>query len=285
VVFEMYNNFAVKTPMELKDQAGGVQTMTRDITSLPPLKANQRIQFGPDASQFFDVWIPRDRPLLASAVMIHGGFWRVRYDLTHASHLCGALAKNGFAVANLEYRRVGNPGGGWRGSYEDILTGFDAARKFLPASEKLVVLGHSAGGHLALRLAVDRDEMRAVVGLAPVASLKMAYEMNLSKGAVVDFLGGTPNEAPERYVDACAALHASRAIRVLIHGTKDDVVPIELSRTLIDLRHNDRPSVRLVEIEGAGHFDLIDPESKAFRTVLEQAARIVDPTRGSAENG
>ena len=86
--------------------------------------------------------------------MIHGGFWRSGYNLSHASHLCAKLAQHGIVVASLEYRRVGNVGGGWRGSYEDVLAAFDAAKCFLPKPEKFVVLGHSAGGHLALRLAV-----------------------------------------------------------------------------------------------------------------------------------
>jgi acetyl esterase/lipase len=88
--------------------------MSRDITSLPPIAADERVTFGTDPSQFFDGWVPRDAPARGAAIMIHGGFWRARYDLTHASHLCVALAANGIAVVSLEYRRVGD-GGGWRG--------------------------------------------------------------------------------------------------------------------------------------------------------------------------
>ncbi|HEX8815299.1 MAG TPA: prolyl oligopeptidase family serine peptidase [Terriglobales bacterium] len=259
--------------------------MSGDITSLPSIAADERVRYGADASQFFDVWIPRERPVRGSAVMIHGGFWRARYDLLHASHLCGALAENGIAMANLEYRRVGNPGGGWPGSYEDVLAGFDAAKKFLPAAERLVVLGHSAGGHLALRLAVDRTEMRGVVALAPVACLKMAYELNLSNGAVMEFLGGTPDTKPEVYAAACPLLHSSGVGRALIHGTDDETVPVSLSREFVGARQNDRPAPRLAEVSNAGHFDLIDPRSKAFSTVLKTVEGMVDAAPGSAENG
>jgi acetyl esterase/lipase len=248
--------------------------MTLKITSLPPVAADERITYGPDESQFYDAWIPHDRPVRGAAVMIHGGFWRARYDLTHASHLCAALAKSGFAVANLEYRRVGNPGGGWPGSYRDILAGFDAATARL--GQTPVVLGHSAGGHLALRLAVDRRMMRGVVALAPVASLQMGYEQNLSDGAVAKFLGGTPDAIPEVYADACPSLHPSTAKRVLVHGTEDDVVPISLSRKFVDERRSDAGEARLVEVEGAGHFDLIDPKSTTFATVLTTVVEMAD---------
>ena len=259
--------------------------MNRDITSLPPIAGDERVAYGQDASEFFDVWIPHDQPVRGSAIMIHGGFWRARYDLTHASHLCAALAKNGIAIASLEYRRVGNPGGGWRGSYQDILAGFDAAKRVLPDADRLVVLGHSAGGHLALRLAVDRSAMRGVVALAPVASLSMAYELNLSNGAVGEFLGGTPGAIPGVYADACPSLHSSMVRRVLIHGTEDDIVPISLSRKFVKTRADDPGGVRMIEIDGAGHFDVIDPESKAFPTVLQTVTEMIDSTPESAKNG
>jgi acetyl esterase/lipase len=248
--------------------------MSRDITSLPPVSADERISYGVEAPQFFDVWTPHDRPIRGAVVMIHGGFWRARYDLAHASHLCRGLAKNGIAVASLEYRRVGNPGGGWPGSYHDVVAGFHAAQDFL--KRQPVVVGHSAGGHLALRLAADTDAMRGVVALAPVASLQTAYEMNLSHGAVVEFLGGSPSSLPTNYEDACPLRHASKVIRALIHGTDDDIVPIAMSREFVQARRNDRPEPHLVELKGTGHFDLIDPESNAFATVLKAIVEMID---------
>jgi acetyl esterase/lipase len=259
--------------------------MNRDITSLPAVVADERVPYGQDASQFFDLWSPHDQPVRGAAVMIHGGFWRSGYDLSHASHLCAKLAQHGIAAASLEYRRVGNVGGGWRGSYEDVLAGFDAAKCFLPKTERFVVLGHSAGGHLALRLAVDRNAMCGVVALAPVASLAMAYQMNLSNGAVSEFLGGTPDAIPGLYAEACPSLHSSPVRRVLIHGTDDDIVPTSLSREFVEARQNDRPAVRLIEIKTAGHFDMIDPESEAFPTVLQTVTEMMDSTPESGKNG
>lgn len=198
-------------------------------------------------------------------MMIHGGFWRARYDLSHASHVCAALATEGTAVANLEYRQVGEAGGGWPGSYEDVLAGFDGSHRELGIP--MVVLGHSAGGHLALRMAVDRDPA-GVVALAPVADLKMAYELNLSDGAATEFVGATPASNPARFDSADPMRHPSRARRILLHGTNDDVVPISLSEAYVRTRSSDAGGVRLVKLEGANHFDVIDPESSAWRVVV-----------------
>src|SRR4051812_21307607 len=86
--------------------------VARDITEIPPIQADGRIAYGKDGNQFFDVWRPKGNPARGAAVVIHGRFWRARYDLLHASHMSSALARGGVATASLEYRRVGNPGGG-----------------------------------------------------------------------------------------------------------------------------------------------------------------------------
>ncbi|MGE5110944.1 MAG: alpha/beta hydrolase family protein [Acidobacteriaceae bacterium] len=239
--------------------------MNRDITTFPPVPASERIRYGKEPSQFFDLF-HTDKPVRGSAMMIHGGFWRARYDLQHASHLCAALAGQGIVVANLEYRRVGEPGGGWPGTYEDVLAGFDSVLKFL--GEPLAVLGHSAGGHLALRLAADRKPA-GIIALAPVADLIQACKLNLSDGAVIEFLGDTPENAPDSYRNADAKTHSSAVRRFLIHGEEDDVVPISLSFSYLEARSADRPDVVLAKLSLADHFDLIDPEttSGAWETV------------------
>jgi len=197
--------------------------------------------------------------------MIHGGFWRARYDLSHTSHMCAALAEEGIAVANLEYRRVGERGGGWPWSYDDVLAGFDATSRELGG--RMVVLGHSAGGHLALRMAVDRSPA-GVVALAPVADLKMAFELNLSNGAAAEFVGGVPTSEPQRFDAADPMRHVSKVKRMLLHGSNDDEVPISLSEAFVRARAGDPGEVRLVRIEGANHYDVIDPESSAWGVVV-----------------
>jgi len=245
--------------------------MSRDITALPPLPADRRVAYGADPDQFFDVFEVQGSRR-GAAVMVHGGFWRARYDLAHASHLCAAVARQGIATASLEYRRVGN-GGGWPATLEDVIAGTRAAAAHLGSVP--VVLGHSAGGHLALRVASEPLEIRGVVALAPVADLRFCYDLHLSHDAVAEFLGATPAERPDLYDAACPSRHASSAVRILLHGADDIVVPIALSRAYLGARSGDAARPQLVELPGAGHFDLIDPESPAWPVVLENVLRLL----------
>jgi acetyl esterase/lipase len=247
--------------------------MKRDMVLLPPVLAGQRISYGSDPNQFFNVFTSAEPR--AVAMVIHGGFWRAKYDLLHTSHICAALAKQDFAVANLEYRRVGQPGGGWPGTYEDVCAGFDRVKRYFAGQTKFIILGHSAGGHLALRLAVDASELSAVVALAPVAVLKTAYDLNLSKGAVVDFLGGTPATVPQIYEEACPSRHSSSVTRILMHGTSDNTVPISISCQFARVREKDSGAVSLHEIEAAEHFDLIDPESTVWPTIVSKLQELL----------
>jgi acetyl esterase/lipase len=241
-----------------------------DTAAIPPIPADERVAYDDDPCQFFDLY--RAKGVARGAVvMIHGGFWRAKYDLTHASHLCAALASSGLNVANLEYRRVGN-GGGWAMSFDDVRVGVAAAAEHL-ASEP-VVIGHSAGGHLALRLAENNEGIKGVVALAPVADLCLAYDLHLSNDAVVEFIGGTPEQKPHAYAAADPAHHPSRLPRVLIHGAGDDVVPISLSHAFLKARGDDPGKVELIELPNASHMDVIDPTSRAWPTVRDAVLRL-----------
>jgi acetyl esterase/lipase len=231
----------------------------------------EHIPYGGDASQFFELWHP-EHLVAGFAVFVHGGFWRAKYDLSHANPFCAALAARGIIAANLEYRRVSQPGGGWPGTYEDVVAALDAANKHL--GRVPVLVGHSAGGHLALRLASESVSLKAVVALAPVANLRLAYELNLSNEAVVEFLGGTPEAIPSRYDEACASSHAVSARRFLVHGTEDEDVPIDIARAFVLARQNDPERPSLLEIPNIGHMDLIDPESPAGSTVIDLITRL-----------
>lgn len=230
----------------------------------------QRVSYGDDPNQFFDLW--RAEGFKAGvAVMIHGGFWRAKYDLAHANPFCAALAARGIAVASVEYRRVGQNGGGWPGTFEDVVAGVQAASKKLGGAP--VVIGHSAGGQLGLRLASEPLRLRAVVGLAPVADLRLAYELNLSHGAVAEFLGTTPESEPDRYDEACPSQRESPVPRVLVHGSEDEDVPIAISRAFVAVHGEDPVPPTLIEIPNAAHMDLIDPETSAGRKVIEIVLR------------
>ncbi len=226
----------------------------------------ERVSYGEDPNQFFELWQP-DRIPIGVAIMIHGGFWRAKYDLSHANPFCAALAAKGIATASLEYRRIGQIGGGWPGTFDDVLRGVAAASERLGSAP--VVIGHSAGGHLALRLSSEPLPLRAILALAPVADLWLAYQLNLSHGAVTEFLGATPESDPLRCDEACPLTRSSPVPRLLVHGTEDEDVPIAISRAFVQARSGDAHPPKLIEIPNARHMDLIDPEVAAGKEVIE----------------
>ena len=147
------------------------------VLSDEPQKADRRLQYGEDPFQFGDLRLPSGPGPHPVVVFIHGGYYRARYDLTHAGFLCVAFALAGFASWSLEYRRLGNPGGGWPGTFQDVLRGLDhvgtIAEQYSLDPDRTVVVGHSAGGHLALWAAAastlpDRSISRATRSITVV---------------------------------------------------------------------------------------------------------------------
>ena len=253
-----------------------------DILSQPPPPPDLRVAYGADPNQFLEVRVPKGKGPHPVLLNIHGGYWRAKYDLAHAGHLCEALRLAGVATFNVEYRRVGNDGGAWPGTFDDIRSAYRFVRKsgskFSLDFKRLVVMGHSAGGQLALCLAAHETSLLRVISLAGVVNLQKAFELHLSNDAVVEFLGGKPSEVPEHYREADPTeLKIPHARQWLIHGAADDIVPPAFSRDYVELKKNKGETVQLVEIAGAGHFDVIDPRSDAFKkhvtaTVLSAVA-------------
>src|SRR6266852_3707171 len=131
-------------------------TSSQDILSLAPPKADLRVAYGGDANQFVDLRLPKGKGPHPLVIAIHGGYWRAKYDLGYAGHLSAALTAKGIATANLEYRRVGNAGGGWPGTFADVRTAYQfllqSASQYALDARRVVVIGHSAGGQLGLCL-------------------------------------------------------------------------------------------------------------------------------------
>lgn len=250
--------------------------MSEEILSLAPPSADHRLAYGTDPNQFGDLRLPKEGHGVPFPVVlnIHGGYWRAKYDLLHAGHLCAALTRRGCATWNVEYRRVGNPGGGWPGTFEDIANSYrflpQIARRYDLDAGRVVVLGHSAGGQLALCLAAHEPTVKAAVSLAGVVNLTRAFDLHLSSDAVVEFLGGKPSEVPEHYHEADPMqLSIPQARQVLIHGLDDDVVPPEFSRRYVEAKQGTKEKVTLLELSKADHFDPIDPRSSAWPKVEE----------------
>jgi acetyl esterase/lipase len=252
-----------------------------DILSLVPPPADERVPYGSGAHQFGDLRLPKGNGPHPVVMNIHGGFWRNEYDLTHAGHLCAALTAEGVATWNLEYRRIGNPGGGWPGTLDDVRTGAAHLEKIAAERsldlKRVVAMGHSAGGHLVLWLAKPTAiALRGVVALAPVADLRRAWELKLSNTVVADLLGGSPQDLPDRYRSASPIeLVPLGVAQRLLHGTNDDIVPLEISRRYVAAAKKSGDDSTLIEVAGAGHFELIDPRSSAWPVVKEAVLELV----------
>lgn len=243
-----------------------------DILSQPPPPPDQKVAYGSDPNQFLEVRLPPGKGPHSVLLNIHGGFWRAKYGLEHAGHLCDALREVGVAVFNVEYRRVGNDGGGWPGTFADIRSAYGYVRqeysRFHLNLKRLAVMGHSAGGQLALCLAAHESSLGQAIALAGVVDLKKAFARHLSNDAVAEFLGGKPSDVPDHYREADPMeLSITHARQWLLHGAEDDTVPPAFSRDYAEQKKGREERVELVEIAHAGHYDLIDPRAEAFKKV------------------
>ncbi len=236
----------------------------RSVLGLPAPGPDLELRYGDSADAMVDVRFGSGeaaaRPLV---VFVHGGFWRPAYDRVHVRPLTAALADAGWTTAAIEYRRVpGRP--------DDTVDDVAAAIRYLATAPelagysdgRLLLAGHSAGGHLVLQAAVDRrvPELAGVVALAPVADLALAEELALDGDAVHAFLGGPaagrPDLDPARQPDPATPV-------TIVHGTADEIVPLALGRSYVGAH----PGARLVEVDG-GHFVVIDPRSAAWPALL-----------------
>lgn len=243
-----------------------------DILSQAPPSPDLRVAYGGDPNQFLEVRLPRGKRPYPVLLNIHGGYWRAKYDLAHAGHLCEALRAAGVATFNAEYRRIGNDGGGWPGTFADIRSAYrfirQEASRFHLDVKRLAVMGHSAGGQLALCLAAHESSLRQAISLAGVVDLRKAFARHLSNDAVAEFLGGKPSEVPEHYREADPMeLKIAHARQWLLHGSEDDTVPPEFSRDYAEQKKKSGEHVQLIEIARSGHFELINPASEVFKQV------------------
>ncbi len=277
------------------------------FSSIKPL----RVPYGPEPLQFGDLYLPNTPGPHPIVILIHGGYWRARYGLDLMIGLAEDLATRGYAAWNIEYRRVGNPGGGWPGTLLDVAIATDYLRILAPTYslnlQRVVPIGHSAGGHLALWLAArpripivahnsplagsqvspqtsNSEEtttprplaITGAISLAGVVELELAWRLNLSNGAVVDLLGGGFNDVPERYAAASpTALLPLGVPQVLIHGTNDASVPLQVSQAYTKAAKAVNDPVTYIELEGVDHFDVIDPNSNAWAITIEALQKFV----------
>jgi acetyl esterase/lipase len=265
-----------------------------DIFSRTPPPADHRLPYGPDPLQFGDLRLPTARhgERLPVVVFIHGGWWQSAYDLEYGGHLCAALKSAGVATWSLEYRRVGNPGGGWPGTMQDVAAGFDHLQTLAQAYpldlHRVIAMGHSAGGELAFWLA-GRHHIppnsplhypQPIVPLAGVIALAGAVDLRLTidlggtfrftsgKPAVLSLIGGTPKE----FDDRCQAANPGELLplsvpQLLFQGSDDNQIPPALPDRWAENARRQGDQATVTIIPGADHFDVVDPDSKAWPVI------------------
>lgn len=255
-----------------------------DILKLPRPPADHRLSYGDDPLQFGELRLPKTKGKHPVVVVVHGGCWFAEYDLHHLAAFSDALTQIGVATWTIEYRRIGDKGGAWPGTFQDVAKGMDylreVAKKHPLDLKRVVVIGHSAGGQLALWLAARKNLPKAselysanplpligVVSLAGISDLKK-YRPNCDD-SVNKLLGGSPEQFAERYEQTSPIELLPLKVPVhLIHGKQDRIVPIELGREFEAAAKQKGDDVTLTTLEAAGHFDLISPVSNVWENVV-----------------
>jgi len=261
-----------------------------DIVALARPEPGQRVTYGGAPSQFGELRLPAGDGPFPVVVLVHGGCWRVEYGLDHIAPLAADLVEHGVATWALEYRRLGEPGGGFPGTFDDLAAGFGHLERLADSQpldlDRVVLAGHSAGGHLALWLAArhrlppehrwhakSAPGLRGVVGLAAIGDLERYAEgEGACNRSAAELLGEDAQArasrlaliSPDRLLPPAVPVH-------LIHGREDAIVALDQSVIhAARIRAAGGEAARHI-IEGAGHFDLIAPFAPSWvevRSVL-----------------
>lgn len=242
------------------------QVSFKAVTELSVKQADQKVMYGDDPLQYGLLWQPlmqkTSEPLI---VLVHGGCWLNAFGVDHSLPMATALSQLGFPVWSLEYRRSGDAGGGWPGSFNDIklaLSQLDLLEKYNINTEAPILMGHSAGGHLALLAASELPEptFKQVIGLAAITDIsRYALGENNCQTATPQFMHGLPHEQSAAYHQANLLYRQLPDSVLLLHGDADLIVP-----TIQSQLHG----VKVEMMPEAGHFDWIHPGTPAFQKLL-----------------
>jgi acetyl esterase/lipase len=263
-----------------------------DVNKLPAAPADHRIRYGSDPIQFADLRLPKGKGPFPVAVIIHGGCWMKFADLQNTAPMSDALRHAGLATWNIEFRRVDNMGGGWPGTFNDVAAAVDHLKTIAKAYKldlnQVIVIGHSAGGHLALWAAARHRlpknsplfaekplRVRGAVNLAGPGDLRnfpAAHQKQVCGDVpITKLVGGLPSEVAHRYRDASPTELLPLGVKqILITGTKDLLVPPKYGKEYETAARRSGDRIEMIEIENAGHFEVIAPNSNAW-PIVERA--------------
>jgi acetyl esterase/lipase len=239
--------------------------------------------YGPDPAQFGELWLPAQGPRrTGTAVILHGGFWQARYDLSLGRPLAADLAARGYAAWNLEYRRALAPAG-WPGTFQDVAAGIDLLATLPVDTSRVVVIGHSAGGHLGT-WAAGRAKLPPGTPGAPAGAPFVAVTAVVSQAGVLSLadcardpvgalptrglMGGEPEDLPAEYLlaDPLAAVPVPATV-LCLHSRADDRVPFAFSERYVAAATAAGGDATLIETHG-DHFTLIDTASRDWEIVI-----------------
>lgn len=237
------------------------------VASLDYSPADEKVSYGKNTEQYALLWRskqPINKKNSPLVILIHGGCWLSDYDIKHTYALSTGLAQAGFNVWSLEYRRSGATGGGWPVTFNDIKAGIFASSRFNNNEFELansIVIGHSAGGHLALLAGGVIDKLKGVIGLAAITDIEAyAKGENSCQKVTKDFMQGMPEDKPTAYKQANPSKQPLHTHTILLQGDIDNIVPpfalSELNR-------------QVIMVDGVSHFDWIHPGSMAFSVLIQ----------------
>lgn len=264
---------------------------SRSILIRPAPAADQKIAYGSDGFQFGELRLPKTAGPHPVAIVIHGGCWLSQYGLGYMGHVSAALTEAGLATWNIEYRRIGNPGGGWPGTFEDVAKATDylpeIATKYSLDLNQVVVVGHSAGGHLALLLGArpqfKKDhplysanplKLQGMVSLAGITDLRKTG--TACDKEVIQFTSGEAKDKSAIYDQASPIALLPLGVRQkIVQGETDNIIPMAMATEYVEAAKKKNDQVELVAVERVGHFELVDPKSAAWPKVQEAVLSLV----------
>jgi acetyl esterase/lipase len=286
--------------------AGPPSLMTpSQFKGVPSKPADFHFSYGANANQFGELRVPSGAGPHPVAILIHGGCFKAEYGtLRDLAPMADALKVKGIATWNIEYRRLAQTGSGWPGTYQDVGRGVDYLRTIAAQNHldltRVIVVGHSAGGHLAMWVAArsrlpktsvlyvsDPLPVRGVVDLAGAPDLEAlipAEQLSCGGPVIEQLLGGKPSEVPDHYAQVSASKMLPIGVpQTLIWGRRDDNVPISIGEEYRLMAVKSGDSARLVTFPLAGHFEIANPFSTAWPTVEDEILALLEKRQKTKE--